>query len=122
MGADKASIKAIDKLSSGVYEFQMLTDIPKKPRRSSQQNSYYFAILSYLVREVDDSYDKDFFHYSFKCAYFGIQEYKGLASPMGSTTKLSTAEMSEFIQMVRDWAYNNMNLIIPTADEWGFHY
>jgi len=122
MGYARDSVQIIDKLPNGVYEVELLTEIPKKGRRSTLQNSYYWFLLDYLVREVDESYDKDFFHNSFKMAFFGIQEYKGLSASKGSTTKLTTSEMEDYLKMIRDWAFNSMNVILPKPNECGLNY
>jgi hypothetical protein len=123
MGADKASIKAIDKLAGGVYEFQMLTDIPKKPRRSSQQNSYYWGVvLTELVRAVDDSYTTEQFHDMLKGIYFGHIPVGNSYIIGGSTTTLSTSEMEEYLAGCRNWAYENLQLTILLPNEAGFDY
>ena len=118
-GYDSKSVHAINKLQQGVYEFDLLSDVPKKGQRSTKQNAYYWAILDYLVREVDDSYDRDFFHTAFKMAYFGHQEFNGLTASIGTTTRLSTAEMEDYLQMIRDWAWNKLNIVLPKPDEFG---
>jgi hypothetical protein len=122
MGYDSNSVKVIDKLPNGVYELDMLSEIPKKGRRSTVQNAYYWFLLEYLTREVDNGYDKNFFHDSFRMAYFGIQEYNGLSSCVGSTTQLTTVEMEDYLQMIRDWAFNKLNVILPKPNESGFNY
>jgi len=118
-GYDSKSVHFINKLGQGVYEMDMLSDIPKKGVRSTKQNAYYWAILEYLVREVDGSYDREFFHTSFKMAYFGHQEFNGLTASVGSTTKLSTSEMEGYLQMIRDWAWNKLELVLPKPNEFG---
>jgi hypothetical protein len=117
---NQSAIKFVNNLSNGVYEFEA-ENVPKKGRRSTLQNAYYFAILDCIVREVDNSYDKDFFHNSFKNAYFGIQSFNGLSSNTGSTTQMSTGEFSNYIDMIREWAWNKLELDLPKADEFGLN-
>jgi len=122
MGYASKSVQIIDKLPSGVYEVELITEIPKKGMRSTMQNAYYWFLLEYIVREVDGGYDKNFFHDSFRMAYFGIQEFEGLSSCVGSTTQLSTGEMEDYLQMIRDWGFNKLNVILPKPNEAGFNY
>lgn len=116
-GYDSKSVQFINKLKQGIYELDMVSDIPKAGQRSTKQNAYYWALLDYLVREVDESYDREYFHTAFKMAYFGHQEYKGLTASIGTTTGLTTAEMEDYLQMIRDWAWNKLEVVLPKPNE-----
>ena len=123
MGANVISIKAIDKLKTGVYEFELKTDIPKKARRSTLQNNYYWGcVLSELVRSVDDSYTAEQFHDMLKAIYFGHTAIGNSYIINGSTAALNTTEMEQYLRGCREWAWENLNLTIQLPNEAGFIY
>ena len=123
MGANKASIRAIDKLLAGVYDFELIADIPKKPRRSNQQNSYYWGcVLAELVRATDDSYTAEQFHDMLKGTYFGHVPVGNSYIIKGSTAELDTSGMEDYLKACRDWAYDNLQVVIPLPNEVGFNY
>lgn len=90
--------------------------IIRKPKtsRSTLQNSYYFGVVvEILAKEL--GYDKDEIH--------EILKYKFLQSnAMGmpyvkSTTKLSTGEFEDYLEKIRRWAAEFLNINIPLPNE-----
>ena len=123
MGYTRDSVQTIDKLANGVYELEMVTEIPKKGRRSALQNAYYWGcVLANMVREVDDSYNAEQFHDMLKGLYFGYEAIGKGHIIKGSTTELDTKEMEDYLVMCRQWATENLNLYIQLPNESGFNY
>ena len=123
MAYGKESTKIIDKLLNGVYELEMITDIPKKGQRSVKQNGYYWGVvLANMVREVDESYTAEQFHDMLKGLYFGYTAIGNSHIINGSTTKLDTSEMEDYLVMCRQWAQENLNLYIQLPNEIGMEY
>ena len=123
MGYARDSVQVIDKLPNGVYEVEILTEIPKKGRRSTLQNAYYWGcVLAQMVREVDDSYNAEQFHDMLKGQFFGYTAIGKGHIINGSTAKLDTTEMEEYLVMCREWARDNLNLYIQLPNESGFNY
>ena len=95
---------------------QRVEVIIRKPKtsRSTLQNSYYFGVVvEILAKEL--GYDKDEIH--------EILKYKFLQSnAMGmpyvkSTTKLSTGEFEDYLEKIRRWAAEFLNINIPLPNE-----
>ena len=95
---------------------QRVEVIIRKPKtsRSTLQNSYYFGVVvEILAKEL--GYDKDEMH--------EILKYKFLQSnAMGmpyvkSTTKLSTGEFEDYLEKIRRWAAEFLNINIPLPNE-----
>ena len=123
MGADSASVKFINGLKEGVYEFECLTEIPKKARRSSMQNRYYFGVVvAEIVRDIDDSYSADQIHEMLKEEYFGKTPVGKSYVTAGDTKSLDTTEMERYLVACRQWATENLSLFIPLPRESGFNY
>lgn len=95
---------------------QRVEVIIRKPRtkRSDVQNSYYWGVVIELLSK-ELGYDKDEMH--------EILKYKFLQSnAMGmpyvkSTTKLSTGEFEEYLEKIRRWAAEFLNINIPLPNE-----
>ena len=90
--------------------------IIRKPKtsRSDNQSRYYFGVVvELLAKEL--GYDKDEIH--------EILKYKFLQSnAMGmpyvkSTTKLSTGEFEDYLEKIRRWAAEFLNINIPLPNE-----
>jgi hypothetical protein len=123
MGANKASITAINKLNAGVYELELKDNSPKKQRRSNNQNAYYWGVLLVeLTRAIDDSYTAEQFHDMLKGLYFGHIPVGNSYIIGGSTANLNTSEMEDYLTMCRNWAYDNLQVIIPKPNEVGIIY
>ena len=95
---------------------QRVEVIIRKPKtsRSTLQNSYYWSVVvEILAKEL--GYDKDEIH--------EILKYKFLQSnAMGmpyvkSTTKLSTGEFEDYLEKIRRWAAEFLNINIPLPNE-----
>jgi len=95
---------------------QRVEVIIRKPRtkRSDVQNSYYWGVVIELLSK-ELGYDKDEMH--------EILKYKFLQSnAMGmpyvkSTTKLSTGEFEDYLEKIRRWAAEFLNINIPLPNE-----
>ena len=123
MGADKKSVKVINNLPCGVFDFEILSELPKKARRSTLQNRYYWGvILAELVRATDDSYTPEQFHDMLKGIYFGHIPVGNSYIIGGSTAQLNTVDMEEYLTGCRNWAWENLNITIMLPNEAGFNY
>lgn len=123
MGADKASVKFIDSLVAGIYDFDCIADIPKKARRSIMQNRYYFGVvIGEILRDIDDSYSQEQIHEMLKGVYFGHKPVGNSWVIGGDTKSLNTTEMEHYLVACREWASVNLGLFIPLPNEAGFIY
>lgn len=90
--------------------------------RSLQQNKFYWGgILQILCDEL--GYSKDEMHAILKSKFLG--EIKFVKTKDGfeevrvskSTTGLSTIEIEEFFDQIRQWAVENFGILIPMPNE-----
>jgi len=128
MGYGRDGVKAVNSLLTGVFEVELITKSAKPPRRSALQNSYYWGVvLRELVAEHGQQHglrDEDY-HYIMKCAYFGVKEVCGYILPRGSTKKLNTTAMEDYLEMCRRVASERFDVYVPLPNEvsmgWGKH-
>lgn len=97
-----------------------------KKTRSSQSNRYYWGVCVKLITDAfrdagnmvnsDDTHDFLKAHVGKLSQVFVTAEGEVLRGP-GSTAKLTTAEFSNYIEAVRAWAADMLDLKIPSPDE-----
>lgn len=95
-----------------------------RPRRSSQQNKYLHAILSYFAVEFGYSLDEvkvDFFKRLCNASLFQttIRTKRGEHQVLRSTRELSTEEMTLAIERFRNYCASEAGLYIPSPEEHG---
>ena len=88
-------------------------------RRSNEQNCYYWGVVLKMIADY--------------CGYFGRDEMESLHAELcrrfipgprhgrlqlpKRTSGLSTVEMNEYMESIRVWAANELNLYIPEPNE-----
>jgi hypothetical protein len=97
-----------------------------KRKRSSQQNRYYWGCVVKLITDAfrdagnmvnsEDTHDFLKAHVGKLSQVFVTAEGEVLRGP-GSTAKLTTTEFSNYIEAVRAWAADMLDLKIPSPDE-----
>jgi len=93
----------------------------RQPRkdRTNQQNSYYWGVVVDMVSK-ELGYEPHEMHEEFK-RMFNPQPSK--IDPEvtfgGSTTKLTTTEMNEYIERIARWAAGYLGIVIPDPTEAG---
>lgn len=93
---------------------------PIRAARSHQQNNWYWGCLVQLVAE-HTGYTPDEIHELYKAKFIpkrlavadGNGEVQGEFVIGGSTTKLDTLEFSEFCESIRQWAADELGVVIP---------
>ncbi|HYH64314.1 MAG TPA: recombination protein NinB [Urbifossiella sp.] len=97
-----------------------------KKTRSGQQNRYYWGMVVKLVTDAfrdggnmvnaEDVHDFLKTHVGKLTQVLVTADGEVFRAP-GSTTKLTTAEFSDYVEAVRAWAKEVLDLDIPTPDE-----
>lgn len=97
-----------------------LTVEPRKRRRSIDQNSLYHKWVSIVAEETGNTHDdvhewakSEFLPPSFAMINGVAREYRP------STTKLTTAEMSAYMDKFNAWASSELGLILPHPEDMG---
>jgi hypothetical protein len=121
--ADAETVDKMRKLGVGEVLEIALNKYGVKPRRSTMQNAYYFAVvIPYFIGATGDSYDKDDFHYWLKCEVFGEKDMGGRKRPARRTRDLSTSEMEEYLKRCREIGWKRFEVVIPKPNEAGYNY
>lgn len=85
-----------------------------RKKRTLDQNRYYFLILGMIAKET--GHDAMSLHDAFKSKFSTHITYKGLVIPQSTKTK-DTIEFTEYIEQVRAWAAENLNMSIPDPQQ-----
>lgn len=97
-----------------------------KRKRSNQQNAYYWGVVVQAVlevfREAGNMVDADDVHLFLKLhvgklAQVIVTPGGKVIKSLGSTAKLSTVEFSNYIERIRAWAMEVLDIDIPSPDE-----
>ena len=92
----------------------------KRKQRSLEQNAYYFGVVVKILSEYT-GYSKEETHDALRIKFLRIGGSDDLPT-IKSTTKLSTKEMTDYIEGIKIWAITECDVFIPDADaniEWG---
>jgi len=98
-------------------ELVEVTAEKQRRHRTSPQNNYYFGVVLKMIGD--------------HCGYRGAEEIDALHQEMRrrflpkrgslsipvSTTSLNTVEMNEYIDSIKQWAAEELQLYIPEPDE-----
>lgn len=91
-----------------------------KPKRSTKQNAYYYAIVVPMIaRAMSEAYGEDVDHdetHEFLKVQFNlrtIETENGSVQLAGSTTRLDTAEFTSYVEKCRNWAAEFFGISIP---------
>lgn len=95
---------------------KIILSIKKEPKktRTLQQNRYYRAILAIIADETGNDPDDlhEFFKFKLNRKYTTFGGEVG-----GSTTQLDTAQMTKYIDRVRQFALDELNISTPSPEE-----
>ena len=92
-----------------------------KPKRTNLQNRFYWAILNYLQSETGN--DKDTLHAFFKHQFLDKKRFQLFGIEFDSevsTTKLDKKEFTNYIEMIRVFAAQELELNIPDMSDKDF--
>lgn len=95
----------------------------KKPRRSSNQNSYLHVILSYFAVETGNTLEwvkQQYFKKLVNPSIFireKTDKYLGKIKILRSSADLDVDEMSTAITRFRNWSSSEVGVYLPSADE-----
>lgn len=95
----------------------------KKPRRSTNQNSYLHVILSYFAVETGNTLEwvkQQYFKKLVNPSIFireTTDKYLGKMKILRSSADLDVGEMSTAITRFRNWSSSEVGVYLPSADE-----
>jgi hypothetical protein len=95
--------------------------IERSSKRSSQQNRYYHGgvipIIQYGMQQVGVKMSNEQVHelLKFKFLIEDVVTDDGeiLMQTIGSTTKLNTIKFNEYIESIREWAWEYLSIEVP---------
>jgi hypothetical protein len=100
-----------------------LTVRQKRNRRSDRQNAWYWGQVLHLIAEHTGHMPEELHEYCkarFIPKRLAICDGNGVVLDErvvgGSTGKLSTVEMADYCEAVRQWAAEDLNVVIPDPD------
>lgn len=89
----------------------------KKSKRSTQQNKYLWSCVYKLISD-EVGYTMDEIHSLCKSMFLkqhlDVKEKRYVV--VGSTTGLNTADFTNYIEKIKDWSAQELNINIPDAD------
>ena len=97
----------------GVYWFRV-SEV--RPTRTLAQNSYLWGVV-YKIPADHFGMTVDEFHEAMKLMFLLVRE-DGKPPYLRSTASLSVAEMTEYIEKIREWAMREYRIDIPDAKRW----
>ena len=103
---------------------EVIVIIKKRGRRSNQQNAYYWAVVVAECRlrfkELGHRLEADEVHQFLKEKFLPVHildEFGTiLATLPGTTTTLNKTEMSDYIERIREWAAQTLEINIPSPN------
>ena len=109
---DMAKLKNdIAMLKDGEYEI-----VPYKKDRTNDQNRYlWWWVYGTISKEVGED-DIEYIHYVMGRRFLTKHDKK--EPYIQSTAKLNTAEFSDYVEKIRKFMLEKMNIYIPTPDEY----
>jgi len=94
----------------------------KKPKRTLDQNRLMWLFLACISNETGNN--KDFLHEFFKQKFLGMKNIAVLDSNIQiavSTTKLNTAEMTNYLNRIQEFANTELGILLPNPDDLNFN-
>jgi hypothetical protein len=89
----------------------------KRVKRSNSQNAYYWFIIDLLIREsAMQGYTKDEAHGAMKLLFLSVNKGDGKPPTVRSTTALNTKEFTDYIEAIKGWARDFLEIEIPSPD------
>lgn len=87
---------------------------PKKKVRSNNQNSYMWGVVYQLISETT-GYTPQEVHDAMRMMFL-LDRTRDVPT-LRSTTSLSTVEMEEYLENIRQWAASHLSCSIPLPNE-----
>jgi hypothetical protein len=85
-----------------------------KPIRTISQNKLYWSWLNLIADELGDT--KEYYHDHFREKYLG--KYCGkLGDALFSTTTLDTKQFTDYLEKIRKFAHDELNIRLPLPDD-----
>jgi len=111
--------KIVEHLKSYKQDDILIIDIKKQSKsRTVQQNRWYWACIKIIADDL--GYEEDEAHYYFRQMFLSGFRYNKLSKKeepfIGSTTKLSTKQFTVYIEKVRRFAIQRLNISTPTPN------
>lgn len=96
-----------------------ITVAPNARKRSLDQNALYHKWCGIIAAETGHSHDE--IHEWCKGQFLEprIVEFRGEVMEIRTTTNLTTAQMSDFMNRVYAWATSELGLLLPIPEELG---
>lgn len=94
-----------------------ITIEPYRKRRTTDQNNYMWAMYEEIAKHTGHTPDE--IHEHCKVMFLIPRQIivNGRTTEYRSTTKLNTAEMSEYLERIRAWAATDLNMTLSTYSE-----
>jgi len=97
---------------------------PYRKKRTLSQNGLYWKFLDVVVQAVHDETgnDKEDIHAFFKAQFLPVRTVaigSETRSVPVSTTKLSTAEMGDYMTKIQAWCGSELGLLLPDPRDYG---
>ena len=92
-----------------------LTVYKRRKRRSKSQNQYVWGIVYEVISE-STGYTTDEVHEAMKMLFLRVHR-DGLPDTVRSTSDLTTAEFSDYVDKIKRWASEKLGCYIPDAGE-----
>ena len=97
----------------------------KRTHRSLMQNAYYWGVIVPLVQQglndVGYKVGKDQTHEYLKGTFHIVElvneETGEILKSVGTTTNMTTTEMMEYFEEIKQWATEYLNIYIPDPNE-----
>lgn len=117
------AVKFIQDLKINPDKPLVLTVEPYKKRRSLSQNALMWSWLTKIVDAISQhtGHDTDELHSFFKSKYLPARtvEIGGEVRQYYTTTKLTTAEMTAYLDKIYAFATQELGLLLPLPEELG---
>jgi hypothetical protein len=85
-------------------------------KRTGKQQRYYFGVVVRILADYT-GYSVDEMHDALKARFLAEEDMVLGLTRITSTTKLSTAQMTDYIERVRLWAHCELGCYIPAPNE-----
>ena len=95
-------------------EVQVLIE-PKKKRRSTNQNDYYWGVVIAILSDFT-GYSPEEMHEALKNKFLGFYDKKTGLRVVSSSAELTTADFENYLSQIRAWAGEN-GIFIPLPNE-----
>ena len=127
MRATLRTLADIDRLNQALLSQELPLQVdfrPYKSKRSTDQNSLYWAWLStikdHIYQSMGETFTEDDLHDYYREQFLPVirKEINGVEiKRLTSTTKLKVAEFSEYMQKIDERCISKMGLMLPTQEQ-----